>query len=267
MAGTDSIRRSSQEKMLGLLDAFSDDSPLWSAEDLIARSGLTASTCYRYLKSLHSAGLLARVGSGSYAIGPRVLELDRVSRLSDPIFSMGKPVIRSLAQRTGFSALLSILYSDSVMCVQQEPAGEVPAGLFGRGQRRPLVAGATANVILAHLPHHQLRAVFGKHRDAIERARLGTDWDTFRSSLRAIRQQGHAYSAGEYRPGIAGLAAPLFNREGDVLGSIALATSTGSPRLAEFRTLAPAVIEAAARISHNIGESARSADLPARALG
>lgn len=258
---------SSQDKMLALLDAFSVEAPVWATEDLIARSGLPPSTCYRYLKSLHQAGLLARVGSGSYVVGPRVLAMDRISRLSDPVYSVGSPVIRALSQRTGFSALLSVLYSDSVMCVQQEATDDAPQGLFGRGQQRPLVAGATANIILAHLPVHQLRSVFNKHLERIAQAGLGHDWDSLRANLKTIRQQGFSLSLGEYRAGIAGLAAPLFNRDGEVLGSIALATSTRSRRIKEFKALAPAVMEAAAEISRGIARRVNGVDLPARALG
>jgi DNA-binding IclR family transcriptional regulator len=258
---------SSQDKMLALLDAFSVEAPVWSTEDLVARTGLPPSTCYRYLKSLHQAGLLARVGSGSYVVGPRVLAMDRISRLSDPVYSIGSPVVRELSQGTGFSALLSVLYSDSVMCVQQEATPDAPVGLFGRGQQRPLVAGATANIILAHLPAHQLRSVFNKQRERIAAAGLGRDWDSLRASLKAIRQQGFSLSMGEYRKGIAGLAAPLFNRDGEVLGSIALATSTRSRRLAQFKALAPAVMQAAAEITAGISTSAKGLDLPARALG
>lgn len=258
---------SSQEKMLSLLDLFSVEEPVWSAEDMVARTGLPPSTFYRYLKSLHQAGLLARVGSGSYVVGPRVLAMDRISRLSDPVYIVGSPVIRALSQSTGFSSLLSVLYSDSVMCVQQEAAVDAPEGLFGRGQQRPLVAGATANIILANLPPHQLRSVFAKQRERIVQAGLGNDWEVFRANLRTIRQQGFSLSLGEYRPGIAGIAAPLFNRDGEVLGSIALASSTQSPRLTAFRALAPEVIDAAAEISRGIACTANGVDLPARALG
>jgi len=258
---------SSQDKMLALLDAFSVDAPVWSAEELAARFELPTSTCYRYLKSLHQAGLLARVGSGSYVVGPRVLALDRIARLSDPVYSVGSPVVAALSRRTGYSALLSVLYSDSVMCVQQVATDDAPRGLFGRGQQRPLVAGATANIILAHLPTHQLRSVFQKQKGSIASAGLGKDWDTLRARLADIRQQGYAYSAGEYRAGIAGLAAPLFNKDGEVLGSIALATSTKSPDLDAFKAQAAAVIKAAAQISRGIAESSQVVDLPARALG
>lgn len=258
---------SSQDKMLALLDAFSADAPVWSAEALATRFELSPSTCYRYLKSLHQTGLLARVGSGSYVVGPRVLAMDRISRLSDPVYSVGSPVVAALSRRTGFSALLSVLYSDSVMCVQQVATEDAPPGLFGRGQQRPLVAGATANIILAQLAPHQLRSVFTKQRERIAAAGLGQDWDSLRSNLAAIRQQGYSFSLGEYRSGIAGLAAPLFNREGEVLGSIALATGTRSKRLAEFKALAPKVTKAAEEITRGIAASAQVVDLPARALG
>jgi DNA-binding IclR family transcriptional regulator len=258
---------SSQDKMLALLDAFSLEAPVWSAEELAARFELSASTCYRYLKSLHQAGLLARVGSGSYVVGPRVLEMDRIARLSDPVYAVGSPVVAELSRRTGFSALLSVLYSGAVMCVQQVATEDAPQGLFGRGQQRPLVAGATANIILAHLPQHQLRSVFTKQKDRIAEAGLGADWETLRARLAEIRQQGYSYSAGEYRAGIAGLAAPLFNKDGEVLGSIALATSTRSPRLAEFKALGREVMGAAAEISRGIASSSNVVDLPARALG
>lgn len=258
---------SSQDKMLALLDAFSVEAPVWSAEALIERSGLPPSTCYRYLKSLHQAGLLARVGSGSYVVGPRVLAMDRIARLTDPVYSIGSPVVQALSQRTGFSALLSVLYSGSVMCVQQVASPDAPAGLFGRGEQRPLVAGASANIILAHLPPHQLRSLYAKQRERIAQAGLGTDWEAFRAKLKAIRQEGVSLSLGEYRKGIAGIAAPLFNRDGEVLGSIALATSTRSPRLREFKACAALVRQAAAEITRRIGRSATVVDLPARAVG
>jgi DNA-binding IclR family transcriptional regulator len=257
---------SSLERMVGLLDLFTPDSPVWSSEDLIGHLGVPASTGYRYIKVLQRAGLLARVANGSYVIGPRILELDRTSRICDPVYSAGTPVIRRLTQQTGFSSLLSVLYSDSVMCVQQEPTPDAPIELFSRGQRRPLVGGASANIILAYLPAHQLRSVFNKQRESVAAARLGNEWESFKKNLRAIRQEGYCITTGEYRPGIAGLAAPLFNQEGEVLGSIALASAATPPPIEQYRKLAPIVIEAAREITARIGELANAVVLPARSL-
>jgi DNA-binding IclR family transcriptional regulator len=257
----------SPEKMLGLLDVFTRAAPVWSTEDLIRYSGTSPSTCYRYLKVLHKAGLLARVANGSYVLGPRILELDRTTRLCDPVYIAGGPVITRLAEKTRCSALLCILYSDKVMCVREALAPGAPPELFSRGQQRPLVSGATAKAILAWLPAHQLRSLFAKHRKAIASAGLGADWESFRKSLRQIRQDGYCHTIGEFNPRIAAIAAPLFNRAGDVLGSLAIATAAGKVDPARFRALSKDVVAAAREATERIGSAQNLMDLPARAVG
>ena len=158
---------SSLEKMLGLLDVFTTAAPAWSTEALIRFSGTSRSTCYRYIKALQAAGMLTPVAGGAWMLGPRIIELDRTMRLCDPVTTGAGPALRRLAAETGHSGLLSLLFSGTVMCVGDAPAPGAPEGLFSRGQRRPLFNGAASKVILAHLPPHQLRALFGRHRTTI----------------------------------------------------------------------------------------------------
>ncbi len=102
---------SSLEKMLSLLDVFTTAAPAWSTEDLIRLSGNSRSTCYRYIKVLQEAGLLTPVAGGAWMLGPRIIELDRTMRLCDPVTIGGGPPMRHLAQDTGHSALLCVLFS------------------------------------------------------------------------------------------------------------------------------------------------------------
>lgn len=264
---TDARAMTSLEKMLGLLDVFTAERPVWSSEDLIHHTGAPPSTCYRYLKALHSAGYLARVANKSYVLGPRILELDRVTRKTEPVYLAGSAVAERLTRETGFSSLLSILFSDAVMCVQQARGRDVPTGLFDRGQRRTLVAGASAKAILAYLPMHQLRTLYARHAAAIEAVGLGADWEAFKASLRRIRQAGHASSLGDYNPGIASVAAPIFNRDHEVLGSVALVASVAHTPAEVLARVAPQVMQAAHEISARIAAEAAVTALPARALG
>lgn len=258
---------SSLEKMLGLLDVFTTDQPIWSSEDLIQNLGAPASTCYRYLKVLHSAGYLARVANGSYVLGPRIMELDRVSRESDPVYIAGSPIGQRLTHDTGHSSLLCILFSDTVMCVQQARGRDVPYGLFSRGQRRPLVAGASAKAILAHLPMHQLRILYSKHAESIAAVGLGENWDAFKAALKQIRQLGYSMTVGDYNVGIISIAAPLFNAEGEVLGSLALVASNKTINADRFKDFAPLVVESAREASEKIATNQFIVALPARAIG
>src|SRR5215831_3417147 len=104
-------------KMLELLDAFTAAEPAWSTEDLIRFSGTSRSTCYRYIKTLQDAGLLTPVAGGAWMLGPRIIELDRTMRLCDPVTLGGGPAMRRLAQESGHSVLLCVLFSSAVMCV------------------------------------------------------------------------------------------------------------------------------------------------------
>jgi len=253
--------------MLGLLDVFSLGAPVWSADDLIAYLGSSRSTGYRYIRTLQRSGLLAPVANGSYVLGPRIIELDRQIRMRDPVYTAGGPPMQRLARTTGHNALLCVLYSGGVLCVREELNASAPEGLFSRGQRRTLFSGAASKVILAHLPVHQLRNLHARHAPAIAEAGLGVTWDTFRESLRAIRREGHCVTLGEFHPGILGIAAPLFNRDGKVLGSLGIAMSARRVRSSQYAPLAEQVMAAAADATARIRKRESGVALPARAVG
>ncbi len=254
-------------RLLSLLDIFTPSTPVWPSDALIEHMECAPSTGYRYIKAMHEAGFLTRVANGSYALGPRILELDRTHRVSDPIYVAGTSVIRRLARQTSCSALLCELFGDSVVCVQRQLNSENLENLFDRGQSRPLFAGAAAKAILAWLPNHQLKNLFLKQGAAIERAGLGGDWERFRSTLRAIRTQGYAYTVGESLSGIAALGAPLFNRQREVVGSLVLAVSTSGWDESVFKALAPQVVAASQAVTEALAEPRFSDVLAARALG
>lgn len=259
--------RSSLERMLALLDVFTPAAPAWTTEELIRFSGASRSTCYRHIKALQAAGLLTPVAGGAWMLGPRIIELDRTMRLCDPVTQGGGPAMRRLAAETASSGLLCLLFSGTVMCVADVPGPGAPEGLFSRGQRRPLFAGALSKVILAHLPPHRLRALFVRHRTAIAAAGLGADWDDFRAALRAIREAGHCVTLGEFRPGVIGIAAPLFNAQGGVLGSLGIAKEAARVPAAKRVALADKVMEAARDACARIAAEEPRAARPARAVG
>ena len=254
------------EKTLGILGLFTPDMPVRTSDEIIAYLDCPASTGYRHIKTLQSTGFLGRVGSGSYMLGPRVLELDRTVRMSDPVYIAGGAALRQLRKATGHSVVLSILYSESVVCVRRDMAPDGPVGLFLRGERRPLVAGASAKAILAFLPLHQLRRIYANHAQAVAQAGLGEVWDAFRKALRIIRKNGFVMTAGEVHPNVAGVAAPVFNKDQEVLGSLMLAVNCQDGDTRGLAAHAPLVIAAAGAVSQQIAIQGGAA-LPARSVG
>jgi DNA-binding IclR family transcriptional regulator len=258
---------SSLTRMLQLLDLFTPSAPYWSADELIRYTQSSRSTIYRHVRALQEAGFLRPVANGNYIIGPRVIELDRQLRQTDPLYNAGDGVLERLVAATGHSALLCALFSDSVMCIREEVAPDSPPKLFSRGQRRPLFTGAASKIILPYLPPHQLRILYAKHRKAIATAGLGSDWTSFRSVLSGIRRAGYVTTIGEFNPGVQGVSAPVFNRTGHVLGSVGIAGLESRMREVDFTALVATVIGAARELSTRLAAMDSALDFPPRALG
>jgi len=254
-------------RMLELLDLFTPAAPYWSADALLRYTGTSRSTIYRHVRALHEAGLIRPVANGNYIIGPRVIELDRQLRQTDPLYNAGDRIMVSLAATTGHSVLLCALFSDTVMCVREELAENSPPNLLSRGQRRPLFTGAASKIILPYLPPHQLRSLYAKHRKTIATAGLGSDWAAFRAGLTQIRRAGYLTTIGEFNHGVLGLSAPVFNRSGHILGSLGIAGAETRFRKIDMQVLAASVIAVANAITARISAMDSELDFPPRAVG
>lgn len=254
-------------KMLGILDLFTPDKTVWSTNDIIDALETSRSTGYRYIKALNAADLLCAVGNGYYVLGPRIIELDLQIRTTDPMLQASKGILSQLVEVTGYSALLCMLYRNSVLCIKEHLAPLSPENMFSRGQRRPLFKGAVSKVILANLSSHQLRSIYGRSKESIEEAGLGTSWTEFREGLAKIRKDGYAITKGEINPGVYGVAAPIFNSDNLILGSLGVAWSEKEHQDVDLKRTVLSVKRAAHSVSQNLSQAKTGIDLPPRAVG
>lgn len=241
-------------RMLTILELFSETGPVWSTADLIEALETSRSTGYRYIKTLHDAGLLTTVRNGYYTLGPRIIEMDLQIRQTDPLLLASQGVLEDLVENVGHSALLLTAFRDSVLCIGECRAPLSPANKFSRGQRRPMFQGAGSKVILAHLPHHRLKATYPRHLREIERAGLGATWSEFRKTLGEIKKDGYLLTRGEFNPGVYGVAAPILTDQKTAVGSVGVAWDE-SIRGINVEQAIHAVKEAATTISRRLAEN------------
>jgi DNA-binding IclR family transcriptional regulator len=239
-------------KTFQILDLFSEAHPVWSTPDILEALDVSRSTGYRYIKALHDAGLLTSVTNGHYSLGPRIIEMDLQIRLTDPLLLASRGVLEGLVESIGHSALLCTAYRDSVLCIGESRAPDSPVNRFSRGQRRPLFQGAVSKVILAHLPHHRLKAIFARQSEEIARAGLGDTWKDFRGTLGQIKRDGHLLTLGEFNPGVYGVAAPVLNEQRTALGSVGVAWDERERREVKVEDAVLAVKRAATTISERL---------------
>jgi DNA-binding IclR family transcriptional regulator len=258
---------SSLTKMLSVLDLFTPTEPVRATNDIIETLEASRSTGYRYIKALTAAGLLSAVGNGYYVLGPRIIELDLQIRNTDPLLQAARGVLEQLVNATGHSALLCMLFRNSVLCIREHLAPLSPEILFSRGQSRPLFQGAISKVILANLPNHRLRSIYSRSQATISETGLGNSWDKFRNNLAKIRKDGHAMSFSEYHPGIVGAAAPVFNTDHNVIGSLGIGWSEEESRDVDINRAVISVKRAAREVTQRMTDSLPGLGLPPRAVG
>lgn len=239
--------------MIGLLHLFGECTSELTVDELYEELGYTRSTLYRYLKALTDAGFLTSLPGRGYALGPRIIELDYRIRKTDPIILAGRPVMEELAREVSGIALLCRRYDYKVLCVHQETSTDIVRSRYERGLARPMLRGAASVVILANLPSYQLAKFYQRYPNDFAEAGFGQTLADVKKRLKVHRQRGWTTSSGELTKGITGFAAPIFDGQRNVLGSLSLSLPEAQVEEEKIPALVQKLIFGARIISRAVG--------------
>jgi DNA-binding IclR family transcriptional regulator len=239
---------SSITRVLGILDLFTPQTPVWTVDLLVERLGVGRATVYRYIRALCDAGFLVPVSGAGYVLGPRFIEFDRSIRLADPLLRIVPPVMAELREAVNGAQLLCAFYGLRVLTVLQDKTDPDITMSMERGRPFPLFQGSPSRVILAHLPTYQLRNLALNHQAEIAAAGLGENWLAFRDAMRAIRRTGYLV-ASDIDKALVGISAPIFHAPGAVAASLCLVRRRENVSDADAAFLGGLAVSACQRIS------------------
>ncbi|MEW5424393.1 IclR family transcriptional regulator [Amorphus sp. 3PC139-8] len=217
--------RNSLERVIALLDVFSEDHLEWTPDALMARLGYSRPTLYRYLKSLKDAGFLTTTPAGGYTLGPRVVELDFLMRKSDVLVQRAEPHLEALAKAYPCNSLLVRWYGNKLLCVASECSTDDVQTSYPRGRPMALARGAISRSIIAFLPRRKLLPFVDANLDELRATGLGASREEILDAMRQIRRTGYAVAYGEVTPGVTGIAAPIFDSGSSPIASLCLTIS------------------------------------------
>ncbi|HLG84219.1 MAG TPA: IclR family transcriptional regulator [Bradyrhizobium sp.] len=199
------------DKVLAVLDLFSETHPLWTPEELMRELGYTRPTLYRYLKSLRESGLLMSTRGGQFTLGPRVVEMDYLSRRADPLVAAAAPHLARLTAAYPCTALIVRWYGDKMLCVVSQSSAPNPVSSYPRGRPMPMARGAIARSIMAFLPKQQLMPLISRYAIDLREVGTGETPQDIVMALKRIKRAGVATAFGEVTPGAVGIAAPILD--------------------------------------------------------
>jgi DNA-binding IclR family transcriptional regulator len=246
----------SPSKIFAIMDLFSQERPIWQPDEINDALGYSRPTGYRYVKELVEAGMLQKVAAGQYSLGGRIIELDYQLRQTDPVLLAAVPAMQKLSARSGFDAVLTVMFAGPrVIDIHRVSAEKALQLAYGRGRPRPVFRSASPKILLSHLPRGPLVRIYEAHAAEVAENGMGTSWPEFRSGLADIRKTGHYRSIGELELALGSMAVPVFNGEGDCVAALALVGDVDSiGAVADERLLRP-LREAAASIQESLSNA------------
>ncbi len=242
---------SSAARVLGILDLFTPETPVWTVEMLVERLQLARATVYRYVGALCDAGFLVPVSGAGYVLGPRFIEFDRSIRLADPLLQIVPPVMAELRDAVNGGQLLCAFYGLRVLSVLQDKTDPDITMSMERGRPFSLFRGSPSRVILANLPPYQLRNLALNHQKEIAAAGLGETWPQFRDNMREVRRTGYVV-ASDIDKALVGISAPIFHAPGVVTASLCLVRTKENAPPEDITFLGDLAVTAARRISREL---------------
>jgi DNA-binding IclR family transcriptional regulator len=247
---------STLSKTLALLDFFGPNSLQVNTETVIERTGLSKATVYRHVKDLCDAGLLTRVGSGSYSLGPRIIELDWMMRRYDPILIAGRELMHELVEETRLAAFTSVFYDGRIINTYIVEPSDTFAFAFDRGQPLPLFCGAQSKVLVAYQTGRRLQKLFQeKIAGNPDNPFHSLSWQDFSRAAKKIRKDGYCITKAELTEGQTGIAAPIMQQDSkEPAASLCVVGKDDMFNLLRRESVIERVVETADRIAANLGK-------------
>lgn len=201
--------------------------------DLVARTGLAKSTVSRLLQALERHRLLYRDEAGSYQAGPLFALYATSHEPLDELTRIAQPMLERLSEATGETVNLAVIRGDAVVQVAQVDSTFMLGTTNWVGVDVPAHCSALGKIFYAN-GRLEVPSSLSRHTH-----NTVTSPQVLERQLRQIRKQGYAVTRGELEIGLDAVAAPVYNRSGELTASIGVSgpadrISHGLPALAEL---------------------------------
>jgi IclR family pca regulon transcriptional regulator len=240
------------ERGLAVIRSFDAENPARTLSEVARACDLTRAAARRLLLTLTDLGYVHCDGR-HFRLTPRVLELGYAYLAGLTLPQLAEPHLEQLVAEIRESSSLCVLDDDDVVYVARVPTRRIMSATITVGTRFPAHVTSVGRVILADLPDEEIDARLARADLRPLTARtIGTP-DALRAELRRVRRQGYALVDQELEEGLRSVAAPVRDRDGQVVAGVNIAVHAGRTSVASVRSdLLPRLLAAVARIEADL---------------
>lgn len=214
------------EKGLSIIECFDDANPRLTASQAAARCGMTRTAARRYLLTLEHLGYVATDGK-LFWLTPRVLRLGQSYLESARLPRMVQPFLQRVTAGTQESAYVSVMDGDEIVYIARNGANRAMNTGYVLGSRVQAQVTAAGLMMLALREPGWLESWLNTHELKAYTSYTIASKDRLRIELARVRAQGWAISEQQLELNHRGIAVPLRDRHGEVMGALSVTMPIG----------------------------------------
>ncbi len=220
----DSSQVKTIDRLVRVLECFTSERATWSLAELALELDLPKSTLHRFLVGLEVHGILRRdADDRKWRLGHRLFIWGSLAAESTGLRQIARPIMHKLADHTGETTILTVYHNHVVICTDKVETSHPVRLNLEVGARRACHAGASSKILMAYLPEEEIQAIICDKGLPKLCTNTITHPKKLKAELARIRECGYAMSIEETDPGAWGIAAPIRDWRGEVVGAIGIA--------------------------------------------
>lgn len=186
---------------------------------------LPMSSTHDLLQAMYKTGIASKTVNG-YVIGPRAARLSFAIQNQFSVVNVAKPELEKLVEQCGFDVYLALRTGTQVMYAsrfkgRQRVNIDIPLG-------RPLYRHATATGKLFAAMDREIYQALVESPKVQLTPKTATNMAEIDRSLAVIRKQKMSVSYEEAVQGVIGIASPILNSQGVIIGAVHISAFIGA---------------------------------------
>ena len=242
---------------LAVLDMFERERLVVAVADIARQLGVHRSTASRLAATLAAAGYLEPAGeAGRYRLAAKLAVLGELAASDSELRRAALPYLRDLVQRGGETGHLGVLEGAEAVTVEVVDGWQTVRMHSWVGKRSPAHCSSMGKALLAGLGRTEL-AVRYPDAELVTRTRATiATRDELQVCLDRVRARGYAEDQEELEPHLCCVAAPVFDRAGQVVASISVSGPASRFTATAAASIVTDVRRAARQVSTVLGAPA-----------
>jgi IclR family KDG regulon transcriptional repressor len=209
-------------RTLAVLDALGDQEGDSGLTELAQRLGMSKATVFRFLQSLKRLGYVVQDSEDRYRLSVKLFELGARALPQLDLVREAEQGMRHLNTLTGETVHLGIHDEGAIVYVHKIDS-RYNLRMYSRiGRRAPLYCTGIGKTLMAWRDETEVRRLLASEGFVARTRHTLPDLAAYLAELHQVRQQGFAEDREEFEENMRCIAAPLFDRFGQVVAGLSV---------------------------------------------